>query len=199
MNSYLPALIISIVSAPEFVVFLFNETIVLSPREALIMIMLITLGGTFGSTAIYLGARFVGHGRCQTLLEKYGGRLLLKPSDMADIIYYYHRWGGFIVFFGRWLPTFRSLVSIPAGLSGMPRWRFIVLTFSGTLVWNIILCSALYAFRAYLEYLEVGLEGYTWLTIIAVFLLLAYFMAKRISERIRNGAKNQEYGTGKNK
>jgi alkaline phosphatase len=197
MNNYLLGLIISIVSAPEFVVFLFNETIIQSLFAALLMIFFISVGGTLGSTAIYIGARLVGHNRCQDLLGIHGRRVLLKPSDMEDIIYYYDRWGGIIVFFGRWLPTFRSLVSIPAGLSGMPAWRFVVLTFSGTLVWNIILCSVLYAFRAYLDYLEVGLEGYTWLTLIAVFLLIAYFMARRISERIINGAKNQGNDYGK--
>lgn len=198
MNTYLLGLLISIVSAPELVVFLLNETIILSVLSAFLMVIVISIGGTLGSTAIYLGARFVGHDRCLDLIRRYGRRILLKPSDMESIDYYYDKWGGFIVFFGRWLPTFRSLVSIPAGLSRMSVWRFIALTFSGTLIWNFVLCFMVYGFRAYLEYLEVGLEGYTSLTFIAIVLITAYFIVRRISERIIRGSNNWGNGSDGN-
>ncbi len=188
MNAYFIGLLLSVVSAPELVVFLLHETIVLSFFSAFLMVIIISLGGTLGSTIIYLGARLVGHERCLNLLEMHGRKILLKPSDMESIDYYYDKWGGVIIFFGRWLPTFRSLVSIPAGLSRMATWKFIALTFSGTLAWNIILCAMIYGFRTYLDYLEIGLEGYTSLTFIAVILFLAYLFVRRLSERIIRGS-----------
>lgn len=177
----------SIFTAPELVVFVFYETIISSLSSAMIMAASISAGGTAGSTAIYFGARLVGRKRCLDLLKRHGKKVLLKPEDMESIDYCYERWGGRIIFFGRWLPAFRSLVSIPAGLSSMPPWRFVALTFSGTMVWNMILCSLLFGFGAYLDYLAVGLEGYTWLASIALVLLGAWFILKRISEKIMAG------------
>ena len=188
MNSYLLGLLLSIITAPELVVFVLFESIAESFWSAFLILIVISIGGTFGSTVIYLAARLVGHERSLELIKKHGRKILLKPSDMGSIDYYYERWGGFIIFFGRWLPAFRSLVSIPAGLSRIAVWRFITLTFLGTLTWNFVLCSMIHGFQAYLDYLEVGLEKYSMATFTAVLLLLAYFIIRRISERIINGA-----------
>lgn len=187
MNPYLLGLLLSVATAPEIVVFVLFETIAMSFVSAFLIVVVTSIGGTVGSTVIYMAARLVGHERCLELVRAYGRKILLKPSDLESIYYYYVRWGGFIIFFGRWLPTFRSLVSIPAGLSRIAVWRFITLTFFGTLTWNLILCSMIFGFGAYLDYLEVGLEGYTMATFTALIMLLAYFIVRRISERIIKG------------
>ena len=199
MITYLLGFFFSIFSAPEFVVFILQETIALSLFSAFSMALVISLGGTLGSTAIYCAARMVGKQRVLELTRKQGKKILLKTSDMEKIEYWYSRWGGLIVFFGRWLPTFRSLISIPAGLSGMQALRFILLTFTGTLIWNTLLCSILFSFRAYLEYLEIGLEGYTKFTLVALVLLITYFVVQRISERISKKRNVLENGQDQSK
>jgi membrane protein DedA with SNARE-associated domain len=52
------------------------------------------------------------------------------------------RHGGKAVFFGRMIPIFRSLISIPAGITRMPLWKFGLLTAAGSLVWNSIFVMA---------------------------------------------------------
>jgi membrane protein DedA with SNARE-associated domain len=47
-----------------------------------------------------------------------------------------------IVPFGRLVPGIRSLVSVPAGLSEMPVWRFLAATTAGALGWNAALLGA---------------------------------------------------------
>jgi len=197
MNAYLLGFLLSIITAPELVVFVLFESIAKSFWSAFLILIAISIGGTFGSTVIYLAARLVGHERCLELIKKHGRKILLKPSDMESIDYYYERCGGLIIFFGRWLPTFRSLVSIPAGLSRIAVWRFITLTLLGTFTWNFILCSMIYGFQTYLDYLEVGLEKYSMATFTAVLLLLAYFIIRRISERIIKGANDWNDGSEK--
>lgn len=188
MDTYLIALLLGIVTAPELMMILFFETITKSVFSAFLMAVAISIGGTFGFMVIYLVVRLVGHDCCQELVRTHGKKVLLKPSDLKIINYYHERWGDFIVFFGRWLPTLRNLVSISAGLSRISSWRFFALTFLGTLSWNLILCSIIYGFEAYLDYLEVGFKRYTTLAFIAVLLLLAYFIVRRIKERIFKGA-----------
>lgn len=194
MTSYTIGFLLSIVSAPEFIIFILFDTITHSFFSALWIVLLISFGGSLGSSVIYITARMVGQDRCLELVKKHGKKVLLKSSDMESIDYYYSRWGDYIVFVGRWLPTFRSLVSIPAGLYRMPVWRFLFLTFSGTLVWNIILCSMIYGFSAYLNYLEVGLEGYAWVTFLAFVLLVIYFVVRRVSERLMKNSHESDEG-----
>jgi membrane protein DedA with SNARE-associated domain len=40
------------------------------------------------------------------------------------------------------MPTFRTIISLPAGITCMPVWRFLVWTFAGSLIWNSILAGA---------------------------------------------------------
>lgn len=184
MNTYLLGLLLGIVAAPELMIFLFIETITNSVFSALLMAVSFSIGATFGFMIIFIIVRLVGHESLQKLVRNHGKKVLLKPSDMKVISYYHDRWGDLIIFFGRWLPTFRNLVSISAGLSRISSWRFMTLTFLGTLSWNLILCSITYGFEAYLDYLEVGFKRYSTLTFIAVLLLLACFIVRRIRERM---------------
>ena len=43
------------------------------------------------------------------------------------------------VFFCRFVPLIRSLISIPAGMSEMPVLKFIIYTVVGSLIWNAVL------------------------------------------------------------
>jgi membrane protein YqaA with SNARE-associated domain len=52
------------------------------------------------------------------------------------------RHGGKAVFFGRMLPIFRSLISVPAGVVRMPLWKSGLFTLAGSLVWNTVFVQA---------------------------------------------------------
>lgn len=45
------------------------------------------------------------------------------------------------VFFCRFIPLIRSLISLPAGMAHMNFGVFLVLTTLGTLIWNVVLVS----------------------------------------------------------
>jgi membrane protein DedA with SNARE-associated domain len=40
------------------------------------------------------------------------------------------------------VPLFRSLISIPAGIERMSVWKFLLLTFGGSLIWNTVFVLA---------------------------------------------------------
>ena len=63
---------------------------------------------------------------------------LLHVDDVDRTVAWFGRHGGKAVFFGRMLPIFRSLISIPAGVVRMPLWRFGLLTLAGSLIWNSV-------------------------------------------------------------
>ena len=48
----------------------------------------------------------------------------------------------------------RSLISVPAGVAHMPRWRFTLLTGLGSLVWNSVFIGGGYALGAQFDRVE---------------------------------------------
>ena len=50
-----------------------------------------------------------------------------------------------LYFFGRMIPAVRSLISIPAGMSHMPFWKFMFYSALGTIIWTTFLaCVGFY-------------------------------------------------------
>lgn len=99
-----------------------------------------TLGSLVGALALYGLGAWLGLDR----LRRAADRLpLVDVSDIDRTVAWFRRHGGKAVFFGRFVPIFRSLISIPAGVARMPLWRFAALTTAGSLIWNtaFILCG----------------------------------------------------------
>ncbi|GAA1916038.1 hypothetical protein GCM10009775_05620 [Microbacterium aoyamense] len=130
-----------------------------------------TVGSIVGAFALYGLGRWLGTARLRAVAARVP---LLHPEDVDRTVAWFAKHGGKAVFFGRMIPLFRSLISIPAGVSRMPLWRFGLLTAAGSLVWNAIfvLCGwflgeSWHIVEAYVDvvqYLVVGLVvvGVAW-------------------------------------
>lgn len=101
------------------------------------------LAGTFGSTAgnyvwYWIGDRW-GYRRLAAFTEKHGRWLTLTFNDVEKAAGFFQRHGQWVVFFLRFSPFLRTMVSLPAGLAHMSLWRFLLFTFAGAAVWNALL------------------------------------------------------------
>ena len=94
-----------------------------------------TAGSVVGAFALYALGAWLGTDRLRALVRRMP---LLKVDDVDRTVAWFHRHGGKAVFFGRMLPIFRSLISIPAGVTRMPLWRFGLLTLAGSFIWNAV-------------------------------------------------------------
>lgn len=177
----------SLLLAPEAAMLLAAKLHGVGAAEITLAVAAISVGGTLGSSLIYLAARLVGGERCAQLLARRPWRSLCSPEDLCRIRRVYADWGGTVIFFGRWVPAFRSLVSIPAGLTAMDGWRFLYLTFLGTLSWNGILGVFIYLMGQQAAALESWVEGYTLLSLLALGLLLLYWLGSRLGVRLSRG------------
>jgi membrane protein DedA with SNARE-associated domain len=155
----------------------------------------ITLVGTLGSLA---GGWFfygLGHWYDETfirgLVRKYGKWILLKEDDLNRALDWFHRYGDWVVFFGRMVPIVRSLISIPAGMAHMNVLKFTLYTALGTAIWNLTLALAGrllgQGWRAVSEVIE-RFQGFTIALIVALisaFLIsrLAQFVIKQTTNR----------------
>jgi membrane protein DedA with SNARE-associated domain len=94
-----------------------------------------TVGSLVGALVLYGFGAWFGRDRLRAIV----GRMpLVKLSDVDRTEVWFQRHGSKAVFFGRMIPLFRSLISIPAGIERMPLLRFSLLTTAGSLVWNSI-------------------------------------------------------------
>lgn len=94
-----------------------------------------TAGSVAGALALYALGAWLGIDRLRALVRRMP---LLKVEDVDRTVAWFQRHGGKAVFFGRMLPIFRSLISIPAGVTRMPLWRFGLLTLAGSFIWNAV-------------------------------------------------------------
>ncbi|GFP74595.1 DedA family protein [Clostridium fungisolvens] len=107
----------------------------------LLVIVIGTLGGTFGSVFMYYIAAKGG----RPLVEKYAEKLRLSKAHLEMSDRYFEKYGEKIAFFSRLLPIIRTFISLPAGISKMNFKKFVAYTFLGSLIWSILLGYAGFA------------------------------------------------------
>jgi membrane protein DedA with SNARE-associated domain len=103
-----------------------------------------TLGSVLGAVFWYLVGRKLGLARLKRLAIKRGRWLGTGPGDLDRAHTWFTRHCGKAVFIGRLIPALRSLISIPAGISGMNWPRFLLFTMLGSSIWTALLACAGY-------------------------------------------------------
>ncbi|HCE61329.1 DedA family protein [Janibacter terrae] len=92
-----------------------------------------TLGSVTGALLLYgLGAA-LGMDRLRGIARRMP---LVDVADIDKTDAWFSRHGAKAVFFGRFVPGIRSLISIPAGIDRMPLAKFVGYTSAGSLIWN---------------------------------------------------------------
>ena len=104
-----------------------------------------TLGTMTGNTIWYLAARSVGLDRFRYFIERYGRWLTMDWYDVERVQNLFGRFGRWIVFFGRMLPTIRTFISVPAGIVRMNLGLFLIWSTIGTALFAAALAGAGYA------------------------------------------------------
>ena len=104
-----------------------------------------TVGAMLGNYLWFLLAIKFGKDRLQRFLEKHGRWLTLHWTEAERGQKLFSKHGSIIVLIARMLPTFRSLISIPAGIFKMSHRRFLVFSTIGTAGWSVALAGAGYA------------------------------------------------------
>ncbi|HWK34717.1 DedA family protein [Sphingomonas sp.] len=131
-----------------------------------------TLGCVVGNLFWYEIGRRYGYQRLKPWVERWSRWLTVEWHDVEKIHGYFQRHGGKTVFFFRFMPFGRTIISLPAGLMQMSATRFILFTAAGSLIWNLLLVGTGYwlktQFDAVDRYVEPIVIG------VVVVLLLIY-------------------------
>ena len=136
---------------------------------ALVPLVLVgTAGTTVGNCFWYWLGRGIGYERFRPFVERYGRWLTLDWPGVERLHRFFVKQGGWVIFVFRFMPAFRTIVSLPAGMVRMPLPKFLLFTFVGSTIWNAILAWAgLYFGEKFGE-----LHRYVGPATIAVFVLM---------------------------
>ncbi|WP_170005222.1 DedA family protein [Pseudopontixanthobacter vadosimaris] len=130
------------------------------------------VAGTLGSTAgnyvwFWVGDKW-GYERLGPFIDRWGRWLTLDWQHVESASAFFRRRGEWMVFFLRFSPFLRTMISLPAGLAHMPVWRFLIFTFLGSALWNILLVLGgqwlgqyLEEYKAVIGWIILGLIGLT--------------------------------------
>lgn len=150
-----------------------------------LVILSSTAGSVAGAVVLYGAGCLLPPDRLKALLSGRIGKLLhLYPEDVDKSIEWFNRTGFSTVFFCRFIPMVRSLISIPAGFARMKFIPFLMLTTLGSFLWNTILVWVGVAARESWDIIVKNLESYSGILkiilLLFAFAALLYFIWKRI-------------------
>ncbi len=113
-----------------------------------------TVGTTIGNIPWYLLGYTLGMERLRPFVKRFGRFLTLDWHTITHLNRLFTSHGEKIVFVIRFMPAFRTIVSLPAGIFRMHPLRFLVWTAAGSTIWNIILASAGYFMGAHFKRID---------------------------------------------
>ncbi|TDW68463.1 membrane protein DedA with SNARE-associated domain [Novosphingobium sp. PhB55] len=101
-----------------------------------------TVGSTLGNYVLFLGADRLGYERLKPFIERWGRWLTLEWYEVERAGTFFRKHGHWVVFLLRFMPMFRTMVSVPAGLAHMRHGTFLLYTAAGVAIWNTLLILA---------------------------------------------------------
>ncbi len=141
------------------------------------VILWATLGSVVGAIILYYLGAFLGRERTRYLFQKLP-LVNIQDVDRTEAWFIKHETKA--VFFGRMVPIFRSLISIPAGVERMNMLLFITYTAAGSLIWNTTLIGLGFVLGENFHLVEKYVGYFQYVVIAVVLLAVSYFIFNRM-------------------
>jgi membrane protein DedA with SNARE-associated domain len=144
-----------------------------------------TVGSVIGAIVLYAIGLQLDVERLEKIVDKWGRILRVTKKDIHRADEWFDKYGPWTVFFCRFVPLIRSLISIPAGMSNMNFGLFLLLTACGTLIWNSVLVYLGATVGESWESIVVKMEIYSRVIYIVLLLLMISLVVLFVSKRIK--------------
>ena len=110
--------------------------------NVILVVLFATIGADVGASINYVAGYYLGRPLIYKFANSRWGHLcLLNQEKVEKSEKYFYDHGVVATLTGRLIPGIRHLISIPAGLSKMPYWKFLLYTTIGAGVWHSILAA----------------------------------------------------------
>lgn len=101
-------------------------------------------GCTLSTLPWYLAGRHLGESRLKAFARRNRRWIKLSAKDVEKTKRWFDQHGGKALFFSRFIPSVRTLIGVPAGISGMKLLPFLLYVLSGATLWHALLAYAGY-------------------------------------------------------
>lgn len=139
-----------------------------------------TAGSVLGAFLLYEIGRALGHDRITRLVGKIP---LVDVEDVDRAVGWFDRHGDAAIFFGRFMPGVRSLISIPAGIERMRPVRFGLLTLAGSGIWNTLFVLVGYALGDNWDTVLVWVDALKYVIFAVIAVLLVSYVVVKVRQR----------------
>lgn len=154
--------------------------------NVLLIISFGTIGALLGAIINYLLAMWLGRPIIYAFADsKIGHLCLLSSEKVKKAEDYFNDHGKVSTFVGRLIPGIRQLISIPAGLSKMNFGQFLLYTFLGASIWNVVLALLGYIAHGQMELIHTYSHELSIAIMALLGIVVVYFVVKAIIKRIK--------------
>ena len=144
------------------------------------VILWATLGSVVGAIILYKVGALLGRDRTRAIFRKMP---LVSINDVDKTEAWFIKHEAKTVFYGRMVPIFRSLISIPAGVERMNMGLFVAYTTAGSLIWNSTLIGLGFILGENFHLVKEYVSLFQYLVIVVVIIGVGYFVARRLHQR----------------
>lgn len=154
--------------------------------NVLLIISFGTIGALLGAIINYILAMWLGRPIIYAFADsKIGHLCLLSSEKVKKAEDYFNDHGKVSTFVGRLIPGIRQLISIPAGLSKMNFGQFLLYTFLGASIWNVVLALLGYIAHGQMELIHTYSHELSIAIMALLGIVVVYFVLKAIIKRIK--------------
>lgn len=148
------------------------------------VIIYATIGSMLGAAILYGVGRCINPTQLETLLDsKLAHMLRFKKEDVAKAEKWFEKRGKLTVFFCRFIPIVRSLISLPAGIAKMNFSIFFLLSAIGSAIWNTVLVYAGAAAGENWERIAAYMSQYSHYALYAFIIVAIIFLIYRFTRK----------------
>ena len=142
-----------------------------------VMLLASVAGSVVGACLLYGLGRLLGPQRLRRIVIRLP---LVHVGDYDKSVEFMDRHGCKAIFFDRFVPGVRSLISVPAGLYAMPIGMFTLLTAAGSAIWNSVFVTIGYYMGSNWTVIEPYTDIFSDVVYVAVALVVAVFVVRLI-------------------
>ncbi|MBA1273204.1 DedA family protein [Stutzerimonas azotifigens] len=138
-----------------------------------------TAGSVVGALPWYYAGAKLGKERMKRLAKRWGYWLTMSPEDIDKASGWFDRHGKGAVFFGRLIPAVRTLISVPAGIVGMPMLLFLAYSTLGSLIWTALLALSGFVLESQYEKVSQYLDPISTGVVVSMVVYYLYRLARQ--------------------
>lgn len=166
--------------------------------NVVLVVLVATIGADIGASINYFVALYVGRPIVYKFANsKFGHLCLLNEEKVKKSEAYFDKHGVAATLTGRLIPGIRHLISLPAGLTKMNYWKFLLYTTIGAGAWHAILAAMGWYLHSIVpeDKLNETIEKYNTYIIAGIIAVVAivivFFVVKHKRSKKRKDADNE--------